>query len=583
MTSFNDFGLKDEILTAILELGYVSPTPIQEKIIPILLKEKIDIIGLAQTGTGKTAAFGLPLANNIDLENRQTQVLVLSPTRELCIQIASDIKSYTKFIPALSTVAVYGGSSIDRQIQSLRRGAQIIVATPGRMNDLLNRRNQIDVSNLQTLVLDEADEMLNMGFKEELDAILERTPETKNTLLFSATMPSDVMKISKNYMSNPREVVVGNKNSGAENVEHLCYTVRSRDRYLALKRIVDSNPEIYGIIFCKTRMETKNVAEKLLEDGYNVDALHGDLSQSQREYVMNRFRIKNLQLVIATDVAARGLDVKDLTHIINYDLPQEMSTYTHRSGRTGRAGKKGTSIVIINLREKGKIRRIEHILNKKFTYKDVPTGIEICQKQLMSSIDKMQNIEINHKEIDPFLPVIYEKLEWLSREDLIKHFVSVEFNRFLDYYKNAPDLKPERERSPRDRRDRDDFQDRSDSRNRNRRDSRTDSNFTTLFFNIGIKDAITPRDFIGLINRNTRGKNIEIGRIQIQKTFSFVDVDSEFADYLIEHIKGVEFQGKSVHAEISTASKSNRSSNRRSRNSNDSSRNGRFNNNRGRR
>ncbi len=579
MTSFNDFGLKDEILSAILELGYVSPTPIQEKILPILLNEKIDIIGLAQTGTGKTAAFGLPLANNIDINNRQTQVLILSPTRELCIQIASDIKSYTKFLPALSTVAVYGGSSIDRQIQSLRRGAQIIVATPGRMNDLLNRRNQIDVSNLQTLVLDEADEMLNMGFKEELDAILERTPDTKNTLLFSATMPSEVLKISKNYMTNPREIVVGNKNSGAENVEHLCYTVRSRDRYLALKRIVDSNPDIYGIIFCKTRMETKNIAEKLLEDGYNVDALHGDLSQSQREYVMNRFRIKNLQLVIATDVAARGLDVKDLTHIINYDLPQEMATYTHRSGRTGRAGKKGTSIVIINLREKSKIRQLERILGKKFTYKDVPTGIEICQKQLMSSIDKMQNIEINHKEIDPFLPAIYEKLEWLSREDLIKHFVSVEFNRFLDYYKNAPDLKPEkeRERSSRDRRDRDNWRDKKDAR---RRDSRRDSGYTTLFFNIGNKDEITPRDFIGLINRNTRGKNIEIGRIQIQKSFSFVDVDSEYADYLIEQIKGVEFQGKAVHAEISTAPKSNRSSSRRPRNSN-SSGNGRFN--RGRR
>ncbi|MCD4650538.1 MAG: DEAD/DEAH box helicase, partial [Candidatus Cloacimonetes bacterium] len=498
---------------------------------------------LAQTGTGKTAAFGLPLIQQIDISSKKTQVLVLSPTRELCLQIVSDLRLYSRYVSGLNIVAVYGGADIERQIAALNRGAHIIVATPGRMNDLLNRRGKIDLSYLRNLVLDEADEMLNMGFKEELDAILDKTPPRRRTLLFSATMPDEVLKISKNYMESPIEITIGGKNQGAENVEHFCYLVHARDRYLALKRIVDYNPEIYGIVFCRTRRETKEIAAKLIEDGYNADALHGDLSQSQRESSMQKFRVKNLQILVATDVAARGIDVKDLTHIINYNLPDDLPVYIHRSGRTGRAGKTGVSIAIANLKEKYKIKSLETILKKQFTYKAVPSGEEICAKQLLSLVDKLTKIEVNHKEIDKFLPAINEKLEWLSREDIIKHFVSLEFNRFLDYYKDAKDLStPEHGRRDRGR----DKGGRSDGRDERKREMK----YQRFRINLGHKDGVVPLDLISLINRCTHHRRIEIGKIDLQKSFSFVDVDNTYADLALKSLKDVEFNGKVVVFEI---------------------------------
>jgi len=545
MITFETMGIIPELLKSISELEFEHPMPIQEKVIPVLLEKKEDLIGLAQTGTGKTAAFGLPLIQLADPDDTRTQVFILAPTRELCLQIANDLKNFAKYIPRLQIVAIYGGADIGRQIKALKKGAQIIVATPGRMNDLLNRRNKINLSSLQTVVLDEADEMLNMGFKEELDAILDQTPDSKNTLLFSATMPKEVLEISKNYMNNPSEITVGPRDSGAENIEHICYTVRSKDRYLALKRIMDYNPKIYGIIFCQTRIETKEIAEKLIQDGYNADALHGELSQVQREYIMHKFRIKNLQMLVATDVAARGLDVKDISHIINYNLPNENLIYTHRSGRTGRAGKKGISIAIVNLKEKHKIKEIESKLQKKFELKSIPSGKEICEKQLLNLVDKMEKIEVDHKEIDQFLPAVYEKLEWLSREELIKHFVSLEFNGFLDYYKDAEDLSAPEARDNRRK-----------SRKKGASDKRADNGvaekgFTRFFINLGYKDSLTPQDLIGLINRCTRNKNIEIGRIDLMKKFSFFEIEQEYTSVILSSFKGIEYNNRQVIVQIS--------------------------------
>lgn len=544
MITFEEIGIAPEVLKSIRELGFEIPMPIQEKVIPVLLETQEDLIGLAQTGTGKTAAFGLPLIQLADPEDKNTQALILAPTRELCLQIAGDLKNFAKYLPGLHIVAVYGGADIERQIQALTKGVQIIVATPGRMNDLLNKRKKIDLTAIRTVVLDEADEMLNMGFKEELDAILDQTPPSKNTLLFSATMPKEVLAISKHYMREPREITVGPRNAGAEHVEHICYMVRSKDRYLALKRIVDYHPDLYGIIFCRTRIETKDIAEKLIQDGYNADALHGDLSQAQREYIMHKFRIKNLQMLVATDVAARGLDVKDISHIINYNLPDEDTLYTHRSGRTGRAGQKGTSIAIVNLREKYKIKKIESKLRKKFILKPIPAGKEICEKQLLSLVDKMQTIEVDHKEIDKFLPIVDEKLEWLSREELIKHFVSLEFNRFLDYYKSTKDLNPPEEREPRKKRKK------TESAGK-RADSRiAEEGFTRFHINLGYKDSLTPRALIGLINRCTRKKNIDIGRIDLMKTFSFFEVDQKYAFAILSGFKGVEYNRREVFVKV---------------------------------
>jgi ATP-dependent RNA helicase DeaD len=547
MLTFKDMGIDSRILDAIETLGFDEPLPVQEQVIPFLLgDEDRDLIALAQTGTGKTAAFGLPIVHKIDVDNKVTQALVLVPTRELCIQISNDLKNFSKNIYGMNIVSVYGGSDMDRQRKALKKGAHVIVATPGRMNDLLNKQHKINLSNTNTVVLDEADEMLNMGFKEELDAILDKMPENKTTLLFSATMSKEVSMIAGNYMKDPKKIVIGNKNAGAENVTHLCFSVQPRDRYAALKRIVDFYPDIYCIIFCRTRMETKDVAASLIDDGYNADALHGDLSQAQREYTMDKFRHKSLQILVATDVAARGVDVKDITHVINYNLPDECEIYVHRSGRTGRVRQKGTSIVIATPREMFKVKKIESVLKKKFKSAPVPKGKEICQKQLFSLVDKMQKIEINHTEIDEFLPKVYEKLEWLNREDLIKHFVSIEFNRFLDYYKDAHDLTTPDEATNKRRRERRERNKDGGSYKENRNEG-----FVRFHINLGHKDGIEPGALIGLINRSTRDKGLDIGKIDIMKTFSFFDIKSRDPEKITLSFDGVEYNNRKVTVEVS--------------------------------
>ena len=558
--------LSAEILTAIEDLGFEKPTPIQEKTIPFLLDTNQDLVALAQTGTGKTAAFGLPIIQQIDTDLKSSQALILSPTRELALQIASDLENFAKNTKKLRIAVVYGGSDIRKQILAIERGAQIIVGTPGRTLDLL-KRNKLKVNEIKWLVLDEADEMLSMGFKDDLDAILENSPKEKQTLLFSATMPKEIVSIANKYMSNPLEITVGKKNTGAENVEHHYYLVHAKDRYLALKRVADINPNIYGIIFCRTRAETKDVADKLMQDGYNADALHGDLSQAQRDHVMARFRGKHLQMLVATDVAARGLDVNDLTHVINYNLPDDPEIYIHRSGRTGRAGKKGISITLIHLRERGKLRDVERKVNKKFTQVSVPQGKEICEKQLFSLIDKVEKIEVNDEQIGEFMPVIYKKLAWLEREELIKHFVSVEFNRFLKYYENAPDINVDEsnhddrdfgsgDRGRRRKRDRDgkDSREGRDRGDRNKRDrgenSRSGYDFSRFFFNLGKKNGIGKRTIIDLINQNLPNKSVEIGNIEVLKSFSFFEVDTRFEKEVIKAFKNARYKGQRVAIEI---------------------------------
>ncbi len=440
MKTFEELGLEQRIIAAVKELGFEHPMSVQEKVIPVLLENnESDVLALAQTGTGKTAAYGLPIIQSINTKKLQTQFLILSPTRELCLQIADDLSDFAKYKNEIKIAAVFGGSSIERQIQHVKSGAHIISATPGRLLDLI-RRNVVNLSKVKTVILDEADEMLNMGFREDLEEILKFTSSDKNTLLFSATMSTEIRAIADNFMFEPIEITIGKKNEGAENIKHLCFTVHAKDRYLTLKRIVDYFPEIYGIIFCRTKRETQEVADLLVKDGYNAESLHGDLSQAQREMVMGKFRQKSIQLLVATDVAARGLDVNNLTHVINYNLPDELEIYTHRSGRTGRAGKTGTSVVITNLKEKSKLREIERKLNKKFEHHKVPTGNEICAKQLFYLVDKVEKVEVDDSKIKSFLPVIMKKLEWLDREELIKKFISVEFNSFLSYYSNLKDV-----------------------------------------------------------------------------------------------------------------------------------------------
>ena len=439
MSTFKELGLKETIVKALSDLGYEKPTVIQEKAVPQIISSTDDLKAFAQTGTGKTAAFSLPILQLVDANSKNTQAIILSPTRELAVQIGKNIEEFSKYLKGIKVATVYGGANIEEQMRALKKGAQIVVGTPGRTVDLIKRRS-LKLGNVEWLVLDEADEMLNMGFKDELDAVLEATPETKQTLLFSATFPHEVEAIAKNYMTKPVEVTSGEKNQGSDNVSHEYYLVTERTRYPALKRIADLNPDIYAIIFCRTRRETQQVADQLIKDGYNADALHGDLSQAQRDSVMGKFRTKNIQLLVATDVAARGLDVNELTHVINHKLPDQIENYNHRSGRTGRAGNTGISIVLVNNKEKGKLRPIERIIKKKFVETKVPSGKEICQNQLMHLIDKVQNIEVNESEIKDFLPIIYEKLEGFSREELIQKFVSLEFNQFLSYYENAKDL-----------------------------------------------------------------------------------------------------------------------------------------------
>jgi len=538
MSTFLELGLKEPINRALTDLGYEKPTVIQEKAIPQIISSTDDLKAFAQTGTGKTAAFSLPILELLDQSNGNVQAIILSPTRELAVQIGNNIKDFCKYLPDIKVTTVYGGSSMEDQIRSLKRGSQIVVGTPGRTVDLIKRR-ALKLGNVQWLVLDEADEMLNMGFKDELDKVLEATPDTKQTLLFSATFPREVESIARNYMTNPIEITSGQKNQGADSVSHEYYSVTERTRYPALKRIADLNPNIYAIIFCRTRRETQEVADNLIKDGYSADALHGDLSQGQRDSVMGKFRKKTIQILVATDVAARGLDVTELTHVLNHKLPDQIENYTHRSGRTGRAGNKGISIVLVNGKEKGKLRQIERIIQKKFVEAKVPTGKEIVQNQLMNLIDKVQNIEVNEAQISEFLPSIYEKLEGLDREQLIQKFVSLEFNTMLAYYENSKDLN--------------DLSSRDNSRARTENE-----NMTRFFINIGRKDSLNPAKLIGLINDQNIGDKVEIGSIDILDTFSFFEIDKNFEDKTLEAFSSnqPDFDGRSVNIEITKKERS---------------------------
>ncbi len=602
MQHFQNLGIEDSILRAISELGFETPTPIQEKTIPHIITSTQDVIALAQTGTGKTAAFGLPIINNIDTALPETQALILCPTRELCIQITNDLKKYSKYIVGLKVVPVYGGASIDTQIRDLRHHAQIVVGTPGRVIDLIHRK-KLNFSFIKWLVLDESDEMLNMGFKEDIDTILETTPASRQTLLFSATMPAEVQAIAQNYMKNPLTIVTAKRNAGADNIAHQFYLVRNEDRYLALKRLADFYPNIYGIVFCKTRTETKDIADKLIEDGYNADALHGDLTQAQRDNVMGRFRTGTLQILVATDVAARGLDVNDITHVINYNLPGDSEVYVHRSGRTGRAGKSGVAISLISSKDLMKLRQIEKFINKKFEQKQIPTGQQICENQIMSLVDVVKNIEVNHSQIESFLPGIYEKFETFTREDLIKHFISVEFNRFLTYYKNSKDLnvnakdrdKSERKGDGERDRDRDrgrgtgsrdersgrsdgGFRDRkkdykrddSDKRSTGTRTANGDSGwkkdnkdrsdskgkgknkieFQKLFINLGSKDKITKGNIIELIIKQKGLSTVEIGRIEVFRDQTSFEIDRSYLNPAIKALRKSNYKGNPLIVDV---------------------------------
>lgn len=548
MKTFEELGVAPVIRRAIEEMGYENPMPVQEEVIPYLLDEIRDVIALAQTGTGKTAAFGLPLLQKVDVDQNVPQALILAPTRELCLQIAGDLADYSKYIDRLRVLPVYGGSSIDSQIKSLKRGVQIIVATPGRLIDLINRRT-VDMSNIKYVVLDEADEMLNMGFTESIDEILSKVPDNRSMLLFSATMPSEISKITRKYMKEPKEITIGRKNEGSSNVKHVYYMVHARDKYLALKRIADFYPNIYGIIFCRTRRETQEIADKLIQDGYNADSLHGDLSQAQRDYVMQKFRQHNLQLLVATDVAARGLDVDSLTHVINYGLPDDIESYNHRSGRTGRAGKTGTSIAIAHVKEKGKIREIEKKMNKKFEQGVIPSGDAICEKQLFSLVDRIEKVKVNEEEIARLLPDVFRKLDWLEKEDIIKRVVSLEFNRLIEYYREAEEIE-----APSDRYSRD------DSSSRGRRGDRVESRgsgasrsaekgYSRLFINIGRMDNVNPATLMGLINDYVPGK-VRIGRIDLMQNFSFFEVPEGDTDKVIGSLKGQEQNGRRISVEV---------------------------------
>lgn len=520
LKTFEELGVCEEIRRAIEEMGYVSPMPVQEEVIPYLLGVGNDVIALAQTGTGKTAAFGLPVLQKINTKSRATQAIILSPTRELCLQIADDLKDYSRYIDGLHVQAVYGGSSIESQIRALKKGAQVIVATPGRLIDLMHR-GVARLDAVENVVLDEADEMLNMGFTESIDEILAGVPEERNTLLFSATMGKEIERIALNYLHDHKEIVVGSRNEGAENVNHIYYLVHARDKYLALKRVVDYYPRIYGIVFCRTRMETQEVADLLIRDGYNAEALHGDLSQAQRDLTMQKFRQQRTQLLVATDVAARGLDVDELTHVINYGLPDDVENYTHRSGRTGRAGKRGTSISIIHLREKHKVRVIEKVIGKKFEAGTLPDPKEICTKQLYRVIDQMEHTEVDEAQIAPFLPEVFRKLEWLSKEDVIKRVVTLEFGRFLQYYANAPEIEQPSAKG----KDAEAEGNRRAPRPKGEKGGprQAEAGYKRLFINLGKRDNFYAREIINLVNRYVKGK-VEIGRIDLTANCSFFEV-----------------------------------------------------------
>ena len=526
MSKFKEIGVAKDLCKGINEMGFINPTEVQEQSIPFLLLENRDLISLAQTGTGKTAAFGLPVIQKTELKNKYVQSIILCPTRELCIQICKDLETYSKYVSGIKILAVYGGTNIDTQIKSLNKGVHIVVGTPGRTKDLIKRK-VLKLELVDKVVLDEADEMLSMGFKDDLDFILERTRADRQTMLFSATISKEVKSISKRYMSDAKEISVSKINSGAKNIEHHIYNVSSRNKYEALKRIADFNPNIYGIVFCRTKRHTKDIANKFMAEGYNADAIHGDLSQNQRDEVMQRFRNKSLQILIATDVAARGLDVDDITHVINYSLPDDPEVYIHRSGRTARAGKSGISIAISNESERRKIKAIEKKGGIKFVNKDVPTGVEICSNQLYKMIDKIENVEVDEKQIKPFLKDIYQKLEWLDRDELIKRFVSVEFNRFLNYYKEANKLQSKRSKK-------------SEKKRGNKK------SMTGFSINIGRKHRATPIDIISIINRALKSNDIEIGKIELNRYQSFFEIDKDFADELTSNIKKIDFRGNDI-------------------------------------
>ena len=545
MKTFEELGLSPSLLRGITEMGFENPMPVQEAVIPLLLEENNDVIALAQTGTGKTAAFGLPVIQTTELQNRYPQTLILCPTRELCLQICEDLTDFSTQIHDLRILAVYGGSSIEAQIRALKKGVHIIVATPGRLIDLLNR-GVMDLKKIRNVVLDEADEMLNMGFTESITEILSQVPTERNMLLFSATMPKEIAAITRKYMNQPKEIVIGRKNEGATNVKHRYYLVHAKDKYLALKRIVDYYPNIYGIVFCRTRKETQEIADLLIKDGYNADSLHGELSQAQRDNVMQRFRIKNLQILVATDVAARGLDVDNLTHVINYGLPDDAESYTHRSGRTGRAGKTGTSIAIIHIREKGRLKDIERSINKSFEKGAIPSGKDICEKQLFGFVDKIEKVEIDEEEISTLLPSVYRKLEWLEKEDIIKRIVSLEFNRFINYYRDAEEIEVVDETRKR-KEDRGE-QRRNDGRGRGR-EGGGEAGFTRLFINIGKIDGIYPNTLIDLIN-NYVGGRVRIGKIDLMKTFSFFDVENGAVKNVLRDLGGNEYRGRRIDLEV---------------------------------
>jgi ATP-dependent RNA helicase DeaD len=528
MITFQELGLSKPVLSAIAELGFETPTPIQKQAIPHLLTGTSDLVALAQTGTGKTAAFGLPLIELLDFQNRKTQAFVLAPTRELCIQIANDITKFAAQTQGANVVAVYGGASIEGQIRDIRKGAQILVGTPGRTVDLIER-GVIDLSQVDFVILDEADEMLHMGFKDDLDAILSETPEEKQTWLFSATMPAEVSRIAKNYMTKPVEITAGEKNSGNENIEHVFYLTHQRDKYLVLKRIADYNPDIFAIVFCRTKAETQQVADALIKDGYNADALHGDLSQSQRDHVMKRYRNRALQMLVATDVAARGIDVNDVTHVIQYNLPDEIENYTHRSGRTARAGKKGTSIVLINMKEQFRIKQLEKIIKSSFTKGTIPTPFEVCEKQLMHLVEKVKDVEVNNEMIGKYLPNVYQAFETMSKEEVIQHFVSTEFNRFLEYYKNAPDLNVDEKRG--------------EGRGQQQ-------GVVKMYINLGKKDQFNFNTLKGYIAETAGVPEHDVPWTDLKDTFSLFEVRTASYEKVMEAFqRGMKYRGRTIRVE----------------------------------
>jgi ATP-dependent RNA helicase DeaD len=527
---FSSFDLKPEIIQAIDHLGFEYATQIQEKAIPLLLTDNTDIVGLAQTGTGKTAAFGLPLIQLIDFGSAKPQGLILCPTRELCLQITGDLKQYARHTPKARVAAVYGGADIRNQISQIKKGAQIIVATPGRLLDLINRR-AIKLGAVAYAILDEADEMLNMGFQEDIDDILKRTPSDKRTWLFSATMPKAAAKIADTYMTHPVTISAGSRNRAADNISHICYVVKEKDRYAALKRMIDYIPDIFGLVFCRTRRETQTVADRLMKEGYNAEALHGDLSQMQRDQVMKKFREKTLQLLVATDVAARGLDVDDISHVINYNLPDEPDRYTHRSGRTARAGKSGISIVLVNTREVRRIHGLESQSGIRFEFKKIPSGRAVCEKQLFALVERMVSAEVNNQEIDQYLPPVLETLSTLSKEELIRRFVSAEFNRFLDYYRGAQDINVKVNKRP---------------TKADKADHRLAGNTQRIFINVGRLDKLKEGAIVRLVCDNAGISSKKIGRIELKREFSFFDVDKKVAKKVLKALKGVTMDGRKI-------------------------------------